>query len=156
MISPVAHSRPLLLDRFAANDSLRGMDGLSSPVFTRTPGGLHVPRDVLPSSPTVRGRRGKDLVHPGPLTGNGDADTEEGWTVVRQQNITRTILSSITGVVVGQSDAPDAAAEISEETGEGKVLTRSPNWSDRDFPPLRIIQGGLGEAVGKNGQREET
>ena len=70
------------------------------------------------------------------LPNEGD-DAEEGWTVVRPQNITRTIMSSFSG---GPGNSP---VEIEENLKEG--LSKSPEWSDRDFPPLKNVHGATDE-----------
>lgn len=58
-------------------------------------------------------------------------ESDDGWTVVRPQNITRAIMSSLSGTRGGTDGSPVVA-------DEGEV--NGPEWGEGDFPPLKTVR----------------
>lgn len=121
--SPVPRGRPfLLLDCASENDG--GFRSTESPASASASAFTHSPNSRFPQEGSTR-------VVP-PRTGHKNESTQriyeeedEGWTVVRPQNITRVVMSSLIGDTL---ENPVAAEQCKE----------APEWNEGDFPPLTM------------------
>lgn len=136
--SPAPHPRPMYFqDRVSMSRDSSGSP--TSPAFARSPMFSGSP-NILPLSPSL-GRRGNDAVRRSRITSSKTSDygdSEDGWMVVRPQNITHTILSSVAGTSPTAQSSFLFPRERPRHSTDGKANAdlRSPKWNDGDFPPL--------------------
>lgn len=139
--SPAPHSRPTYFqDRMSmvrdSPDSPASSGFARSPVYNGSP-------NILPLSPSL-GRRGNDAVRRSRIVNSKTSDygdSEDGWMVVRPQNITHTILSSVASMGPSNESPFPGPIERSRHStdvtdGQAKAELRSPKWNEGDFPPL--------------------
>ena len=138
-MSPALRGRPfLMLDR--ASFARGSPDSPASPTCIRSPMYAGSP-NILPLGPSI-GRRGNDAMHCSRIVSSRASETgdsEDGWMVVRQQNITQTILASVAGAsnptISGSSEKPVNVPHAVEKTE--MAGSRGPAWNETDFPPLK-------------------
>ena len=140
-MSPALRGRPfLMLDR--ASFARGSPDSPASPTCIRSPMYAGSP-NILPLSPSI-GRRGNDAMHCSRIVSSRESETgdsEDGWMVVRQQNITQTILASVAGqtphhsIIPGESEKTVNVPHSVEKTETTE--SSGPAWNETDFPALK-------------------